>query len=150
MRLHHKPLLHQCLSQFPLNFLSMLCLLSAACLSALCVLPCSQSLGLHCISASVEVGNMLFSASKALLAALATIAAISTQRKAALAGHVGGHFKSKESRSKAVTSSVFDKIVATLPDQVCTQDQAQQASLCKLSVLCCACSAAARSFTCCS
>ena len=113
----HKPVVHCCLFQFlqlPLAAVS----LSAACLSALFVLPCSQSWGLHCISVSVEVGNVLFTASKALLAALATLAAIGKQRKAPSAGHVGGQSTSKESRSKAMTSSVFEKIVATLPDQV--------------------------------
>ena len=98
--------------------------LSAACLSALCVVPCSQSSGLHCISASVEVGNMLFTASKALLAALATLTAISKQRKARSAGNVGGQPKSKEGRLKALTNSVFEKIVASLPDQVRMKDQA--------------------------
>ena len=95
------------------------------CVSTVCVLPCSQSSGLHCISASVEIGNMLFTASKALLAALATLAAIGKQRKAASAERVGGQSKSKESRPKALTGSVLEKVVAILPDQVGTKDPAQ-------------------------
>ena len=101
----------------PCSHCCVVVLLSAACLSALCVLLCSQSSGLHCISASIEVGNTLFTASRALLAALATLAAIGKQRKAASAAHVGRQSKSKELR-KAVTSDVFEKIVAILPDQV--------------------------------
>lgn len=91
---------------------------SAACLSWFCLLECSQSLGLHCISASVEVGNTVLTASKALLSALATLAAISRQSKAASAGAAGGQPIRKKSRSKVLTTSAFDKIVATLPDQV--------------------------------
>lgn len=88
----------------------------SACQDYVC-LSCSQSSGLHCISASVDIGNALFTASKALLAALATLAAIGKQRKAALADNVGGQSKRKQSRS-IMTSTAFDKVVASLPDRV--------------------------------
>lgn len=100
---------------------------SAACLSGLCLLPCSQSSGLHCISASIDIGNALFTASKAFLAAFATLAAIGKQGKAALAGNEGGQSKRKQSKSKALTSAAFDKVVASLPDRVRTTKYAHQA-----------------------
>lgn len=73
-------------------------------------------MGLHCVSASVDVGNAVLTASSALLSALGTVAAISKQSKAA-AGPVQ-HVKSSPSK---LTAAAFDRIVASLPDQVgCT------------------------------
>ena len=80
------------------------------------LLNCSQVMGLHCVSASVDVGNAVLTASSALLSALGTVAAISKQSKAA-AGPVQ-HVKSSPSK---LTAAAFDRIVASLPDQVgCT------------------------------
>ena len=74
-------------------------------------------MGLHCISASVEVGNAVLTASSALLSALTTLAVLGKQKKAAqLAGATG--LKHTKSGSKKLSVAAFDKLVASLPDEV--------------------------------
>ena len=107
---------HQCCAVQAFIFIHTVCL------------ACSQALGLHCISASVEVGNTVLTASQALLSALATLASISKQRKAASAGSVVSQHIKKEPRSRSLTAAAFDKIVASLPDQVGHKDHTQQTS----------------------
>lgn len=74
-------------------------------------------MGLHCISASVDVGNAVLTVSAAVLSAMTTLAVISKQSK----GHqqaVTSTITHTKSGSKKLTVAAFDKIVASLPDQV--------------------------------
>ncbi len=74
-------------------------------------------MGLHCIGASVDVGNAVLTASSALLSALTTLAALGKQNKAAqLAGAT--RLKHTKSGFKNLTVAAFDKLVTTLPDEV--------------------------------
>ena len=74
-------------------------------------------MGLHCISASVDVGNAVLTASSALLSALTTLAVLGNQNKAA---HLAGttRLNHTKSGSKNLTVAAFDKLVASLPDEV--------------------------------
>lgn len=74
-------------------------------------------MGLHCVSASVDVGNAVLTASSALLSALTTMAVLGKQNKAA---HLAGttRLKHTKSGSKNLTVAAFDKLVASLPDEV--------------------------------
>ena len=74
-------------------------------------------MGLHCISASVDVGNTVLTVSTALLSALTTLAVISKQSKEDQQAVTSTVSRSK-SGSKKLTVAAFDKIVASLPDQV--------------------------------
>ncbi|KAL0030048.1 hypothetical protein WJX79_003167 [Trebouxia sp. C0005] len=94
----------------------------------------NQSMGLHCISASVEVGNAVLTASSALLSALNTLAVLEKQNEAA---HPAGavRLKHTKSGSKKLTVAAFDKLVASLPDEVqvtvpsiCVQSSALKSS----------------------
>lgn len=107
------------------NLSSLLCLVSGH-IRECCLLACSQAMGLHCIGASVEVGNTVLTASEALLSALATLASISKQRKAASADDPVSQSVRKGPRPKSLTAVAFDNIVASLPDQVRHKAQTQQ------------------------
>lgn len=74
-------------------------------------------MGLHCISASIDVGNAVLTASNPLLSALTTLAVLGKQNKAA---HLAGATKLKHTKtgSKNLTVATFDKLVASLPDEV--------------------------------
>ena len=74
-------------------------------------------MGLHCISASVDVGNAVLTVSTALLSALTTLAVISKQSKGDQQAVTSAVTHTK-SGSKKLTVAAFDKIVASLPDQV--------------------------------
>ncbi|KAL0047867.1 hypothetical protein WJX82_001975 [Trebouxia sp. C0006] len=77
----------------------------------------NQAMGLHCISASVEVGNAVLTASSALLSALTTLAVLGKQNKAAqLAGAT--RLRHTKSGFKKLSVAAFDKLVASLPDEV--------------------------------
>ena len=93
-------------------------------------LTCSQSLGLHCISASVEVGNAVFTASEALLSALTVLAATSKQQKAISAKASSSQPDTKQSRAKPLTAAAFAKMVALLPDQVTLSNCTQHVTAC--------------------
>lgn len=85
--------------------------------SCLVLNGCSQAMGLHCISASVEVGNAVLTASSALLSALTTLAVLGKQNKAAqLAGAT--RLRHTKSGFKKLSVAAFDKLVASLPDEV--------------------------------
>ncbi|KAL0027199.1 hypothetical protein WJX77_002651 [Trebouxia sp. C0004] len=77
----------------------------------------NQAMGLHCVNASVDVGNAVLTASTALLSALTTLAVLGKQNKAA---HLAGvtRLKHTKSGSKNLTVATFDKLVASLPDEV--------------------------------
>lgn len=74
-------------------------------------------MGLHCISASVDVGNAVLTASNTLLSALTTLAVLGKQNKAA---HLAGATRLKHTKpgSKSLTVAAFNKLVTTLPDEV--------------------------------
>lgn len=99
-------------------------------------------MGLHCISASVEVGNAVLTASSALLSALNTLAVLEKQNEAA---HPAGavRLKHTKSGSKKLTVAAFDKLVASLPDEVGSDPTIQCSGNCALHcvhhlmVLCC-------------
>ncbi len=91
---------------------------------------CSQAMGLHCSSVSVDVGNTVLTVSSALLSAMNMLAAISKHSKTS---HTAGAVKHSKPRSKELTAAAFDKIVASLPDQVRTAVFC--VSLCLLTVV---------------
>lgn len=74
---------------------------------------CSQTLGLHCTSASVDVGPVVVTCTQALLSAVVKLARTSKKIKATSAADTR-----PGKAARTLTSDTFKQLVAVLPDEV--------------------------------